>query len=86
MKETVQKISRLIWDYSETCKTQVVQNIIQAARQNEVKLTNEDLQKLIHIVNSSVEQIGLQSSSAFEMQVERQIGSLIDRQSSKKGK
>lgn len=81
--EIPKKVVKMLWDVTEVCKTLTTQNLVAAARNNDIKITQEDLQKLVYIVNSTCEQVSLNSSRNFENQLAEMVSKEIDSKSSK---
>ena len=71
--EVPKKVVKMMWDLAEMCKTTTVQNIITAAKANDIKLTHADLQKISYIVTSSCEQVSMNSTRNFENQITEMV-------------
>ena len=81
--EIPKKVAKMFWDVTEVCKTLTTQNLVAAARNNDIKITQEDLQKLVYIVNSTCEQVSISSGRNFENQVAEMVEREINSKSSK---
>lgn len=81
--EIPKKVAKMLWDVTEVCKTLTTQNLISAARNNDIKITQEDLQKLVYIISSTCEQVSLNSSRNFENQLTEMVTQEINSKSSK---
>jgi hypothetical protein len=77
--EIPKKTVKMFYEMSEVAKTQTVENIIKAARSNDIKITKDDMQKLAYIVNSTIDSVCMNSTQNFENRltemVEQEAGS-----------
>ena len=81
--EIPKKVVKMLWEVTEVCKANTTQNVIAAAKANDIKITHEDLQKLVYIVNSSCEQVSVNSARNYENQVTELVSKELDTKSSK---
>lgn len=84
MKSDLPKRSlKMMWDVSEVSKIEVQKNIISTAKQNEIKITHEDLQKLIYVVSSTIDKVYIDASKNFETQMTKLLEEEVSSKSSK---
>jgi len=70
MNSQTPKVVRMMQELVDACKMQATQNVVSAARTNEIKVTNEDMQKIVYLINSSVENIVFGSQRLFEDRID----------------
>lgn len=81
--EIPKKVIKMLWDMAEVCKTQTTQSVISSAKANDIKITHEDLQKLVYIINSTIESVCINSARNFETRVAEMVEQETSSKSSK---
>lgn len=72
---------KMMWDVSEVSKIEASKNIILSAKNNDIKLTHEDLQKLLYIVSSTIDKVYIDASKNFEGQISKLVEAELDSKS-----